>query len=163
MKWDALYININSTEEFSKFKRRILKPRDCVINALQILGLVEDRTADIMRIMVGDTGINATQIEEIFEFTYPNRKFKFKQHNTFSLMTILDNMPYDNPSVVFAGVEYQGGGGHVFIIERSAMGGHFKILDPQVSDNPIQCGDETFSVIDKIRKGVERFYVLCFM
>lgn len=160
MTLKALYFNVNSTEEFAKFKRRILKPKDCVINALQVLGLVEERTAELMRIMVGDTGINATQIEAVFEFTYPNQKFKFKEQNAFSLMTILDGMPYDNPSVVFAGVVYQGGDGHVFIIERSAMGGHFKILDPHVSNNPIQCGDQTFDVIKEIGSNVQRFYIL---
>jgi hypothetical protein len=160
MTWKALYFNVNSTDEFAKFKRRILKPKDCVINALQVLGLIEERSAEIMRIMVGDSGISANQIEEIFEFTYPNQKFKFKEQSVLNLWNILDLMPYDNPSVVFAGVEYKGGGGHVFIIERSAMGGHFKILDPHVSNNPIQCGDETNDVIKKIQTGVERFYIL---
>jgi hypothetical protein len=43
-------------------KRLIKKPMDCVINALQVLGLVDEKHADLMRILVGDTGPNLKKI-----------------------------------------------------------------------------------------------------
>ena len=44
-------------ENINKFGRAIKKPKDCVINALEIIGIINTTDADIMRIVVGDNGI----------------------------------------------------------------------------------------------------------
>ncbi len=66
-----------SDESLTRFRRSHPKPNDCVINALEILGILETHSADITRIFVGDDGLLQHQIEKVFEITYPGKKWDF--------------------------------------------------------------------------------------
>lgn len=160
MSWHLLGFIVEATDEYNKFKRRVIKPKDCVINALQILGVVNDRIGDIMRIMVGDRGVSGIHIEEIFNYLRPDYEHKFLQmKDTDMTIQQLSLISWsDRPSVVLGGFLHATGG-HVVIIERSSMGGHFKIIDPQKQSIEF-CGDEPEDFVKNCLAGTTAFFLL---
>jgi len=158
--WKTVHFPVHATEEFDRFKRRVIRPADCVINALQILRIVYTKAADIMRIMVGEDGLSAKHIESIFDFVYPSRQHHFREVADYEFIEHLREMEYvENPSVVFAGIQFNTGEGHVFIIERSSMGGHYKIIDPQ-RPKLVHCGDDPEWVIQSCLPDRARLFLL---
>jgi len=121
-------------DQLQRIQRTVIKPRDCVINAMEIIGIVDGRSADIMRIMVGDTGIITSNIEGIFEFAF-RRTFTFTPDNRIDLLgNYLDTSLMIN-HVVFLGVVYDDGNSHVFLIGKT-MTNSLVYIDPQ---NPSLC------------------------
>jgi hypothetical protein len=56
-----------SDENINSFQRFINAPMDCVINALQLIGLLDSLTSNIFRIScVGKQGFELIQIEKLF-------------------------------------------------------------------------------------------------
>jgi hypothetical protein len=158
--WEMLQFPVQATEAFARFERQIIRPMDCVINALQILGIVQQQSADIMRILVNDTGVTAEQLELIFDTLYPGREHHFQPMNATNFVKNLSRMKYDqSPSIIFAGVTYKSGGKHAFLIERSSMGGHFKVIDAQ-RGSIIHCGDKPADVIHTYLPDYTTLYVL---
>ena len=60
-----------------KFRRWVKKPRDCVINAMELLGILDSQNADIARILMGDIGAQIKQIEGIFSIVEPTFNWNF--------------------------------------------------------------------------------------
>ena len=54
------------------FRRQIPKPMDCVINALQLMGALSSKCAELMRIVAGDGGFQKDQIEKDQNFIKKN-------------------------------------------------------------------------------------------
>lgn len=136
-----VYFPINENN-FMKFTRDIPKPRDCVINAMHLVNVIDKKHAELMRILVGDIGITVKQIEDIFNYlsinfsNTPSRWRYFFQ--PFNLSNTTDRryielyinslMPLN---VLFCGMTYSmGGDRHVFIIARDSAG-IVGIVDPQ--------------------------------
>jgi hypothetical protein len=161
-KWRAISFPINATEEYKKFKKRFNSPKDCVINAFQVMGIVNEITADIMRIMVGHEGLQEYQIEGIFDYLRSGKTHKFVEYQSQTeIETILSKMKWKEfPTILFAGVKYKSGARHVFIIERSNMDGSFKIIDPHSEKGVIECGDTTKDFVDKCLNNVQSLYLL---
>lgn len=112
--------NINS------FVRSIVKPQDCVINAIELLGVLDPRSADIARIMVGDTGVSKDQIEQIFNYVIPHANFIFDRlQNMRELMDFTKSMKSSH--AILCGYT-----GHVFLIAKKNDGTVWYI-DPMVN------------------------------
>jgi hypothetical protein len=112
-----------------KFGRWVKKPRDCVINAMELIGLLSPMAADIMRILVGDKGITTQQLEDIFKYTNPRYDWNFygfTNIQSLSSITINDLAP---GYALFCG--YSGNDDHVFLIAKS-LSGDLIYIDPQM-------------------------------
>lgn len=116
-------------EQLLSFNRAVPSPMDCFINALQILGVVNSITANIMRISSsGRIGFSKEEIETIFVMlTGYNHDFKstesFEEFSQWIGKLLLPG------HVVFAG--YEGNTKHVYLIGRR-IDGMLVYIDPQV-------------------------------
>ena len=118
------------------FRRQIPKPMDCVINALQLMGALSSKCAELMRIVAGDGGFQKDQIEDTFKFLFPSKQWKFEPFvNLVDLANYAQNV-MKSGTVVFCG--YQGYNptvkqniGHVFLVGKDAAGKPLYI-DPQI-------------------------------
>jgi len=116
-------------EQLLTFKRTAPTPMDCFINALQILGVVNNITANIMRLSsAGKTGFTTEEIEKIFVFiTGHNHDFKATgSPQEFSEWIATNLLP---GHVVFAG--HEGDINHVYLIGRQ-ISGNLVYIDPQL-------------------------------
>lgn len=117
-------------ENLSGIKRYIKKPKDCVINVLEVLGIIDHIHADLMRIVVGDIGITKSQIEQIFKRIYVNYDYRFvKYYKLESLSEIVYGMAPGH--VIFCGYKNKDNSKHVFLIGKNLNGVIFYI-DPQL-------------------------------
>lgn len=116
-------------EQLLSFKRIAPTPMDCFINALQIIGVVNNITANIMRLSsAGKTGFTSEEIEKIFIFlSGHNHDFKATgSPQEFSEWIAKNVFP---GHVVFAG--HEGGNNHVYLIGRG-IDGTIVYIDPQL-------------------------------
>ena len=108
------------------FVRMINSPMDCVINALQIIGLIDMHSANIMRISnLGIQGFQKIQIELIF-ILYFRKNFSFMPTHSWKEFTQTIETNLQNNQVAFGGYT-----GHVFVLARHDDGNIFYI-DPQL-------------------------------
>jgi len=113
-------------ESITNFSREFTVPMDCFINALQIMNVLNEKSANIMRIStLGKTGFQKDQIEVIFIYTF-RTNFDFKLTNNFDEWASWIANLLQPGNVVFAGYT-----GHVFLIGRLANG-TIVYIDPQV-------------------------------
>jgi hypothetical protein len=122
---------------------------DCVINALQLIGILDTFSGNILRIScVGSTGFEKDQIEKLF-ILYVGLNFEFKATNDFDdLLNTIDTQLLPG-YVVFAGYT-----GHVFIIGRY-LNGKLVYIDPQI--NTI-C--DIITCQDILKKGGKEYFIL---
>lgn len=147
-----------SNDNLIRFKREVKKPRDCVINALEIIGILNDVNADLMRIAVGDTGLGTNQIESIF--CYVERRFHWRFIRYTNIKTLEDFCLHNlKPShVIFCGYSKEVNGGifkHVFLIGKTNQ---LEVLyiDPQINVFCNLGGKACFSYI----KDAQEYYIL---
>jgi len=116
-----------SDENIMNFKRYLKSPMDCVINALQLMGVLDTISSNMLRIScVGTSGFEKEQIEKIF-ILYGGVNFEFKSTKDFNeFASIIENQLLPG-NVVFAGYT-----GHVFIIGRY-LNGQLVYIDPQLN------------------------------
>lgn len=122
---DTLSQFVISDINIMNFKRCLRSTHDCVINALQIFGILDVRSANIMRISIGNSNIGKEQIEKIFVLTCGNN-FEFKSTIYFDefILNVYNLLKPGNG--VFAGYN-----GHVFILARLTTGDVI-IIDPSL-------------------------------
>ena len=137
---------ILTDDSIKKFRRWVKKPRDCVINAMELLGILDQQNADIARILIGDTGAHIKQIEDIFTIAEPAHNWNFYKFTNIQTLAHFTAHELKPSHAIFCG--YTGNEGHVFLI---AKGNHNIVyyIDPQVDaicnlDNPT-----CFNFIDK--------------
>jgi len=121
-----------SDENLLQFRRWVKKPQDCVLNALEILGVLQATPADLMRIAVGDHGLNATQIEEIFTYVYPPHRWRFVRYTNIHTLEQFAYQGLQSSHVVFCGYQ-KNGFKHVFLIGKTNTG-HILYIDPQINE-----------------------------
>jgi hypothetical protein len=125
------------TESFiNSFQRKIPKPMDCVINALQLMGALSPRCAELMRIVAGDGGFQKKQIEDTFKFLFPSKQWEFQPFSNLNELAYFTKAQMTNGRVVFCGyVGYNPtlnkSTGHVFLIGKNLQG-TVLYLDPQI-------------------------------
>lgn len=122
-------------DNLRNFSRRVVKPKDCVINALQVVGFVDEKPAELMRILVGDKGVEIDQIESIFNFFNPKFRFTFKKYDSADPIDVsnvqaeINKLP--NGCVLFCGLTWKNTrDSHVFILGRFTNG-EYVVIDPQ--------------------------------
>jgi hypothetical protein len=121
-----------TNDNLTNFTRMFQKPKDCVINAFQILGLVDARSAEIMRIAVGETGLSEGQIEQVFNFVLKSR-YKFVEDTDRSKLNDYVINTLKPGHVVFFGMKYSTEFAierHVFLIGKY-LDGRLVYIDPQ--------------------------------
>ena len=129
-----------------KFRRWVKKPRDCVINAMELLGILDQQNADIARILIGDTGAQIKQIEDIFTIVEPAHNWNFYKFSNVQTLAQFTTNELKPQNAIFCG--YTGNEGHVFLIAKG-IDNKVYYIDPQV--NAICNLDiaECFNFIDK--------------
>lgn len=143
-----------SDDNLLRFRRFVKKPMDCVINALEILHVLDQNSADLMRIVVGDTGLTIDNIQQIFKYMYPQFRFRFFKYT--NLQTLGDFCKNElNPGhVLFCGYIMKGFG-HVFLIGKN-LSGEVLYIDPQVD---AYCDLSTNQCAEFIM-GAEEYFIL---
>jgi hypothetical protein len=122
---------------------------DCVINALQLIGVLDTFSSNILRIScVGSTGFEKDQIEKIFVL-YKGVNFDFKSTKNFDEFANSIETQLLPGNIVFAGFT-----GHVFIIGRY-LNGKLVYIDPQI--NTI-C--DIITCQDILKKGGKEYFIL---
>jgi hypothetical protein len=109
------------------FQRMVASPMDCFINALQIIGIINNISANLMRISsAGVTGFSKEQIESIFLLVL-KRNVEFKSTTDFDEFFAMIRANLNTGFVCFCGYT-----GHVFLIGKKTDG-TIVYIDPQVS------------------------------
>lgn len=115
-----------SDSDIQNFRRVFTTPMDCVINAMQIVGMLDNLTGNLVRISsAGSSGFSKEQIEKIF-ILYNGKYFDFKPTNSFDEFSNYLRQHLMPGHVVFAGYS-----GHVFLIGRQ-LDGTILYIDPQL-------------------------------
>lgn len=143
-----------SDKNLTNFKRYVIKPRDCVINALEIIGILNDTNADLMRIAVGDKGLDAFQIENIFSYVEPSFRWKFVRYSNIKTLEEFCFQVLRPSCVVFCGYSKKNLK-HVFLIGKTNQK-EIKYIDPQLN---LFCNLETKECFRNIRNAQE-YYIL---
>lgn len=123
-----------SQSTISNFRRRFATPMDCVITTLQMIGLINRFTAEIMRIScMGKTGINTETIMSVFIIAF-KRNFNFIKLDSYEqfIRELTANLPCNN--VAFCGYKNQDNTNHVFLMCREACG-DLSLLDGTIATN----------------------------
>jgi len=119
-----------TNEDLKRFKRFIKKPMDCVINVLNLLNIIDRKTADILRITVGDTGLKQNQIEELFTYFYPNASWRFYSYTNVNTLVQYCNNELPINHVIFCGITTKNES-HVFLIGKT-QNGELIFIDPSI-------------------------------
>ena len=134
--WGTLHLsNFTITDQIlADFRRLSTRPyMDCVISALQIIGILDTFTANVLRITkIGTHGIDSNEIELIFSLR-TNQRFLFMPTNNIDEFIQYIRTHLQPGNVSFCGVTYMNGQSHVFLIGRDTDGNIIKI-DPSVPD-----------------------------
>jgi hypothetical protein len=118
-------------ENLKSFKRLIDKPMDCVVNAMQIIGVINSTTADLLRIKAGKQVFQIDEIEKMFTLYFPHI-FKFKSMDGVEWVNQIKQILKPG-HVMFVGYSDKNGPGHVFLVGRLATDSKDIImLDPQL-------------------------------
>jgi len=137
------------------FRRLFRSPMDCVISALQYIGVLDSDAGNIMRITtVGSVGITQEQIEMIFAIKY-RCNFNFKGFTDFNeFARIIVTLPIGN--ILFAGYKTLTNVKHVFIFVN--LDGRIFYMDPQTINCDIS--DSINCAMPYIIEGKNEWYLL---
>jgi len=115
-----------SNDNINNFSRHFQSPMDCFINAMQIMNVVDAKSANIMRIStLGKSGFTKEEIELIFIYTF-GHNFDFKKTNYFNEWSSWIDRYLEPGNIVFAGYT-----NHVFLIGRF-LDKTLVYIDPQI-------------------------------
>lgn len=120
-------------ENFANFTRLASHDKDCVINALELLKIVDKLSAGIMRIIVEPgKGIGINTLQNIFSFLYQNHLWVFRQYNNLQILVDKITTKLMQGYVVFCGITYPNGNNHVFLIGLD-IHNRYSLIDPQIA------------------------------
>lgn len=128
---------------------------DCVVNAMEILGILSYLEAGLVRTRIGPSGIKPEFFIEKFQQVNPEYNYKFVQ---ISIRELAPWVLYDMPALtmIFCGYLDQGVG-HVYIIGKDYQGKIF-LLDPQL--NPPICNLSTNDCFSYIANKMSYFILV---
>jgi len=144
-----------SDSQLDGFKRHVAHSSDCVINAMQLLGLIDERTGDLMRITAMPlSGFHQQQIEKLMERT-TGYKYDFRSSSSYrEFLTAVTQLEADR--AIFCGIKRSNGTSHAFIIGRGRNGTLY-FIDPQI---PIICDINDPACSRHIRENVTEWFIL---
>lgn len=138
------------------FERNISAPMDCVISAMEVMGVINSGAANIMRIStIGAIGITKQQIELIFAYAL-GKNFEFDTTSTYTQWTDIINEKLHPGHVVFAGVTGTDDSKHVFMIGRNSSGA-LVLIDPS---NHMFCDLASEACVNRIVHGIREWHLL---
>ena len=137
-----------SDQSLTNFARHFKSPSDCFISALQLFGIVDVRSANLMRISsAGRSGVSIPQIETTFIYLLGNN-FCYKPTNNYDefthwIQTLLNPghavlAGYKGLPPNASGVSSNVPGGHVFVIAKTDNN-TIIYIDPQVPPDGMIC------------------------
>jgi len=138
--------------------QRLTSNVDCAASAMQIVGVIDKFTANIIRIMLNahqQLGLYANEIESIFSLR-TNKKHVFKPTTSAQEFVDFINTHLLPGCVVFCGVTYEVTS-HVFLIGRDTSGTYIKI-DPQKETRICNLKEE--ACIHSIFEGARSYFLL---
>ena len=148
---------INRLEHYSRINP---DPNDCVINAMQLLGLLSNIESGLLRLELkcwseNNGGLPQHIVLSMFKTIYPKYKFDFKsttdpQEFDYYLTKLPDNQ------ISFCGISRIDGSAHVFLVIKS--NGHIYIVDPQIYVYPY--GKQIYNLQDDFFNNVSKIHVL---
>lgn len=145
-----------TNDNISGFLYKIKRPADCVINAMQIIGMITPDVANIMRVERHEaqgSGFTPTQIKEFFRAVY-HREYQFDKSYGFDDFANRINNCLSTSHVSFCGWEDSNNMKHVFLIGRTEQD-IFYFIDPQIGPNLLNLS-ENFDIL----KGKKNLYIL---
>lgn len=118
-------ITVNS---LNSFNREFASPTDCFINVLQIIGMFDNATANILRIthLGRERGFSQEEIELIFMYRV-NKNFNFTETSSWTQFESVLTQNLKPGHVTVAGYT-----NHIFVIGRD-LSGNFIYIDPQIN------------------------------
>lgn len=127
-----------TSNNIDNFRRNFARPRDCLINALQLLGLVDSIEALNLRIRYGNFGFEQQEIVNFFN-NYYNLFHCFSSYdNLQDILYVISQLPI---GVGFlSGVQFHNGEKHVFITAKD-LNGNILVLDPQRQPSIVSLDD----------------------
>lgn len=140
--------------EFLRFKPH---GDDCVINAMELIKIINPKAAGIMRIIIEpEKGIDIPVIQNIFSFVYPGHIWQFKEYNKVDdfINRILTDFPIN--SVIFCGIRYNDDKRHAYLIGRDST--TYWIIDAHMG----YCNLNEKHCYDYLRNG-KNWYILEYM
>ena len=153
---------------FSKFIIRLeyylrinSDPNDCVINAMQLLGLLSNIESGLLRIELKcwserNGGLPLSVILSMFKTIYPFYNFDFiKSNNPDHFVDYLTRIMPNN-SISFCGISRKNGSCHVFLVIKSSN--QIYIVDPQTYTYPY--GKQIYNLQDDFFTNVSKIHVL---
>ena len=143
-----------SNENILQFGRMEKRPKDCVINALELIGVIDHYHADLMRIAVGNIGLTESQILDIFRYRQP-KEWKLVECKLQEIRICYETIMPPG-TAIFCG--FYDDTNHVFLI-RKTTDSHIFFLDPQ---NNLIC--HQFDIIcNSVFSDKNKYFVLCDM
>jgi len=120
-------------QAITNFARHFKSPMDCFISALQLFGVLDVRTANLMRISsAGRTGFLIPLVETTFIYLL-GYNFCYKPTNNYDEFTHWIQTLLNPGHAVLAGYE-----GHVFVIAKTDNN-TIVYIDPQIQPNGMIC------------------------
>lgn len=118
-----------SDQNLCNFRRYMNSQMDCLINAMQLMGLIDSKAANLVRISSAGTttGFTIEQISSIF-ILYTNKFCLFRQMANFNAFAT--QLTKINPGTVALGGYTTEGLSHVFLIGKT-IGGEMVYIDPR--------------------------------
>jgi hypothetical protein len=131
-QWKLAQFPITNAQ-IQQFTRNTTSPKDCVINAMQLIGMIDVTVANVMRNTVQGQrdGFTAPQIVGFFTSVY-KCDFKFDPEPNFNQFANRIRECLTKSHVVFAGFTDQYGEQHVFLIGKNNANTLYYI-DPQIN------------------------------
>jgi hypothetical protein len=157
-------IGDKNLKEFKSTIKAELTPMDCFINALQLIGIFDIFTSNVLRIScTGKYGVTEEQIEMIFTLYHG---YKFENTPYFEFMNI-GNYDYWHPIV---GGSLQPGevmlvgwkestGAHTFLVGKH-LNGDVVYLDPQIPTNCSLKLQDCVTLLRKNEKPDRNYFIL---
>lgn len=147
-----------TNENLLHFERLANHNNDCVINALQILGLIDSKHAGIMRILVKPGyGVQKNEFQSILQLLYPSFRWKFIRYTNVDrfIKKLMEILP--NGTVSFCGIKWREGSKHVFLVGK-ALTGEFVIIDGQ--RNPVSIVCDASRACENYLNDGEEWYIM---
>jgi hypothetical protein len=145
------------------FMREVERPMDCVINALELLGLLDHDAALLMRLScVGTQGLQIDQIEKMINYMSYRTESNvmiFMEFPTWGDFTTQLSHAIEPNIACFCGITRNDGSSHVFLIAGQPDYG-LVLLDPQMDAH---CGlqGEDDDCLSLVRDDIASWYILC--
>ena len=120
---------------------------------MQIIGMIDSKAAEVLRIMVGNRGFKVTELESIFMLYRPHR-FKFETIPNFEIWKDIIIKTLFRGNVMFTGYD-----GHVFII-GALLDGNYVMIDPQLPEGSRFCYFAHNNMCEHFIKNKSFYYIL---